>query len=196
MKTLVLASASPRRRELLERVGLTLDVRPADVDESALIGETPAAYVGRIARAKAAAVPRFAGSWVLAADTTVTIDGQILAKASSPAEATDMLRRISGRVHQVMTAFVVLGDGVVRERMVTSNVEMITIAPSTLADYVASNEWRGKAGAYAIQGIGAALVRGVNGSVTNVIGLPLVEVLEVLRDVGGPSPRFTAGLPA
>ena len=196
MKTLVLASASPRRRELLERVGLTLDVRPADVDESALIGETPAAYVGRIARAKAAAVPRFAGSWVLAADTTVTIDGQILAKASSPAEATDMLRRISGRVHQVMTAFVVLGDGVVRERMVTSNVEMITIAPSTLADYVASNEWRGKAGAYAIQGIGAALVRGVNGSVTNVIGLPLVEVLEVLRDVGGPTPRFTAGLPA
>lgn len=196
MKTLVLASASPRRRELLERVGLTLDVRPADVDESALIGETPAAYVGRIARAKAAAVPRFAGSWVLAADTTVTIDGQILAKASSPAEATDMLRRISGRVHQVMTAFVVLGDGIVRERMVTSNVEMITIDPSTLADYVASNEWRGKAGAYAIQGIGAALVRGVSGSVTNVIGLPLVEVLEVLRDVGGPAPRFTAGLPA
>jgi septum formation protein len=196
VKTLVLASASPRRRELLERVGLALDVRPADVDESALIGETPAAYVGRIARAKAAAVPRFPGTWVLAADTTVTIDGQILAKASSPAEATDMLRRISGRVHQVMTAFVVLGDGIVRERMVTSNVEMITIDPSTLADYVASNEWRGKAGAYAIQGIGAALVRGVTGSVTNVIGLPLVEVLEVLRDVGGPTPRFTAGLPA
>lgn len=196
MKTLVLASASPRRRELLERVGLTLDVRPADVDESALPAETPAAYVGRIARAKAAAVPRFPGTWVLAADTTVTIDGQILAKASSPAEATDMLRRISGRVHQVMTAFVVLGDGIVRERMVTSNVEMIAIDPSTLADYVASNEWRGKAGAYAIQGIGAALVRGVSGSVTNVIGLPLVEVLEVLRDVGGPSPRFTAGLPA
>ena len=196
MTALVLASASPRRRELLERVGLSVDVRPADVDESSLIGETPAAYVGRIARAKAAAVPRFAGSWVLAADTTVTIDGRILAKASSADEATEMLRRISGRVHQVMTAFVVLGDGVVRELMVTSNVEMIAIDSATLADYVASNEWRGKAGAYAIQGIGAALVRGVSGSVTNVIGLPLVEVLEVLRDAGGPTPRFTAGLPA
>ena len=196
MKTLVLASASPRRRELLERVGLTLDVRPADVDESVLLGESPDAYVGRIARAKAAAVPRFPGTWVLAADTTVTIDGRILAKASSPDEASAMLRSISGRVHQVMTAFVVLGDGVVRERVVTSNVEMIAIDALTLADYVASNEWRGKAGAYAIQGIGAALVRGVSGSVTNVIGLPLVEVLEVLRDAGGPMPRFTAGLPA
>lgn len=180
MKTLVLASASPRRRELLERVGLTLDVRPADVDESALIGETPAAYVGRIARAKAAAVPRFAGSWVLAADTTVTIDGQILAKASSPAEATDMLRRISGRVHQVMTAFVVLGDGVVRERMVTSNVEMITIAPSTLADYVASNEWRGKAGAYAVQGRIAAWIEHIEGSYTGIMGLPLHETTTLL----------------
>jgi septum formation protein len=196
VKTLVLASASPRRRELLERVGLTLDVRAADVDESVLLGETPDAYVGRIARAKATAVPRFPGSWVLAADTTVTIDGAILAKASSADEATAMLRRISGRVHQVMTAFVVLGDGIVRERTVTSSVEMIAIDSLTLADYVASNEWRGKAGAYAIQGIGAALVRGVTGSVTNVIGLPLVEVLEVLRDAGGPTPRFTAGLPA
>ncbi len=196
MKTLVLASASPRRRELLERVGLTLDVRAADVDESTLTGETPVAYVGRIARAKAAAVPRLPGTWVLAADTTVTIDGRILAKAQSPDEATHMLRAISGRTHQVMTAFVVLGDGVVRERMVTSDVEMIAIDALTLADYVASNEWRGKAGAYAIQGIGAALVRGVTGSVTNVIGLPLVEVLEVLRDAGGPMPRFTAGLPA
>ena len=196
MTTLVLASASPRRRELLERVGLRPDVRPADVDESALPGETPADYVGRIARAKATAVPRFPGTWVLAADTTVTIDGAILAKASGADEATEMLRRISGRVHQVMTAFVVLGDGIVRERMVTSNVEMIAIDAVTLDDYVASNEWRGKAGAYAIQGIGAALVRGVSGSVTNVIGLPLVEVLEVLRDAGGPRPRFTSGLPA
>jgi septum formation protein len=196
VSSLLLASASPRRRELLQRVGLAFEVRPADVDESPLAGEAPAAYVGRIARAKAAAVPRFAATWVLAADTTVTIDGLILAKAGSPAEATEMLRRISGRVHQVMTSFVLLGDGVVRERMVTSEVEMIAIDPPTLADYVASNEWKGKAGAYALQGIGAALVRGVTGSVTNVIGLPLVEVLEVLRDAGGPAPRFAAGIPA
>jgi septum formation protein len=193
---LLLASASPRRRELLQRVGLSFEVRPADVDEAPLAGETPAAYVGRIARAKAAAVPRSPGTWVLAADTTVTIDGAILAKASSPEAATAMLQQISGRTHQVMTAFVVLGDGVVRERLVTTDVEMIAIDATTLADYVASNEWRGKAGAYAVQGIGAALVRGVTGSVTNVIGLPLVEVLEVLRDTGGPTPRFTAGIPA
>jgi len=193
---LLLASASPRRRELLERVGLALEVRPADVDETPLAGETPAAYVGRIARAKAAAVPRAPGQWVLAADTTVTIDGAILAKADSPDEAARMLRALSGRVHQVMTAFVVIGDGAVREHTVTTDVEMIAIDAATLADYVASDEWRGKAGAYALQGIAAALVRAVTGSVTNVIGLPLVEVLEVLREVGGPAPRFAAGAPA
>ncbi len=195
MSTLLLASASPRRRDLLQRVGLSLEVRPADVDESALPGETPGAYVARIARAKAAAVPRAAKQWVLAADTTVTIDGVILAKAESPEEAAAMLRRISGRTHQVLTAFVLLGDGVVRERTVSTDVEVIAISDATLADYVASNEWRGKAGAYAIQGIAASLVRSVTGSVTNVIGLPLVEVLETLRDAGGPTPNFSAGLP-
>jgi len=193
---LLLASASPRRRELLERVGLPVEVRPADVDESTLAGEAPAAYVRRIARAKAEAVPRAAGQWVLAADTTVTIDGAILAKADSSGEAAQMLRALSGRVHQVMTAFVVLGEGVVREGMVTTDVEMIAIDDATLAAYVASNEWRGKAGAYALQGIAAALVRRVTGSVTNVIGLPLVEVLEVLREAGGPTPRFATGIPA
>lgn len=196
MSSLLLASASPRRREMLERVGLSLEVRPADVDESALAGETPAAYVGRIARAKAAAVARVAGQWVLAADTTVTIDGAILAKADGPDEAAAMLRRISGRVHQVMTAFVIMGDAIIRESIVATQVEMIELDAATLADYIACGEWRGKAGAYAIQGIGASLVRSVTGSVTNVIGLPLVEVLAALRDAGGPVPAFTAGKPA
>jgi len=195
VSTLLLASASPRRRDLLQRVGLSLEVRPADVDESALPGETPGAYVTRIARAKAAAVPRAAGQWVLAADTTVTIDGAILAKAESPEEAAMMLRMISGRTHQVLTAFVILGNDIVRERTVSTDVEVIVISDEVLADYVASNEWRGKAGAYAIQGIAASLVRSVTGSVTNVIGLPLVEVLETLRDAGGPTPTFSAGLP-
>lgn len=192
---LILASASPRRRELLERVGFVLDVRPSDVDESELPGEDPAAYVLRIARAKADAAPREAGAWVLAADTTVTIDGAILAKAATPEEAAAMLRRLSGRVHQVMTAFVILagGGGRRREEVVTSDVEMVALDEPMLADYVASDDWRGKAGAYAIQGVAAALVRGVRGSVTNVIGLPLAEVLAALRELGGPAPRLAAG---
>ena len=191
--SLLLASASPRRRELLERIGYALEVRPANVDERERAGEDPAAYVMRIARAKAEAVQ---GDWVLAADTTVTIDGAILGKAETPAEATAMLRPLSGRTHQVLTAFVVIGGGARRERVVATDVEMVAFDDATLADYVASEEWRGKAGAYAIQGMAASLVRGVRGSVTNVIGLPVAEVIEALRELGGPEPRFAAGLPA
>ena len=192
MLPLLLASASPRRRELLERVGVPLEVHPADVDEEPQPGEVPGAYVVRIARAKALAVPRRPGQWVLAADTTVTIEGEILGKAATPDEAAAMLRKLSGRVHQVVTAFSVVGRER-REGMVTSDVAMIDF---DVDDYVASGEWRGKAGAYAIQGIGAALVREVRGSVTNVIGLPLVEVLAVLREVGAVQARLAAGIPA
>lgn len=200
MSALLLASASPRRRELLERVGVPLEVRPADVDEEPLADEDPASYVRRIARAKAGAVMRRPGQWVLAADTTVTIDRQILAKAANPAEATRMLKMIAGRVHRVITAFTLIGDindvVVHREGLVSSDVAVIDLDDAMIADYVASGEWRGKAGAYAVQGIGAALIREVRGSVTNVIGLPLVEVLESLRAVGAPSARLAAGIPA
>ncbi len=190
--SLVLASASPRRRELLERLGFQLEVRPADVDEDVLAGEAPAAYVARVAAAKAAAVVRAPGQWVLAADTTVVIDDAILGKAATPPEAHAMLARLTGRTHQVLTAFVVQG-GVRRTALVTTEVAMIDF---DVADYVASGEWRGKAGAYAIQGIGAALVREIRGSVTNVIGLPVAEVLAVLREVGCPVPRLADGVPA
>jgi septum formation protein len=197
---LLLASASPRRRELLERVGVPIEVRPADVDEAPLHAEDPSAYVTRIARAKAHAVMRRPGQWVLAADTTVTIDRLILAKADSPEEAAAMLRTLSGRVHQVITAFTLVGDiddvPFTEDRLIASDVAMIELSDGTLAEYVASGEWRGKAGAYAVQGIGAALVREVRGSVTNVIGLPLVEVLEALRAVGAPSARFSSGIPS
>jgi septum formation protein len=191
---LILASASPRRRELLERVGVPLDVRPADVDETEAPGEDPAAYVLRVARAKADAVAREPGAWVLAADTTVTIGGAILGKAATPEEAAAMLRRLSGRVHQVMTAFVIDGGGGRRrEAVVVSDVAMVELDEPMLADYVASGDWRGKAGAYALQGIAAALVREVRGSVTSVIGLPLAEVLAALRELGGPGACFAAG---
>ena len=191
---LILASASPRRRELLERVGYTLDIRPPDIDETEHPGEEPAAYVARLARAKAEVVARTVrepGVWVIAADTTVTVDGAILGKAATAEEAAAMLRRLSGRVHQVMTAVTIEGERR-RDVVVISDVVMIELDDEALADYVASGDWRGKAGAYAIQGIAAALVREVRGSVTNVMGLPLAEVIAALRELGGPAPRFTA----
>jgi septum formation protein len=111
-----------------------------------------------------------------------------------------MLRQLAGRTHQVLTAFVLVGDrdGQIdtREGLVSSDVAMVDLDDATLADYVASGEWRGKAGGYAIQGIAAALVREVRGSVTNVIGLPLAEVIAALREVGAPQPRLAAGTPA
>jgi septum formation protein len=198
--TLLLASASPRRRELLERIGLAIEVQPADVDERVHDGEVPAAYVARIARAKAIAVARRSDAWVLAADTTVTLDGAILGKAETPEEAAKMIRWLAKRTHQVLTAFVLTGerDGktVFREGVVSTDVTFVDLDAATLADYVASGEWRGKAGAYAIQGIGAALVREVRGSVTNVIGLPLAEVIAALHEAGGPRPKLSAGTPA
>jgi len=185
---------------MLERVGFALEVHPADIDEQPQDSESPEAYVARIARAKAIAVARRSDLWVLAADTTVTLDKSILGKPDTPEEATKMLRWLSGRTHQVMTAFVVIGERdektVIREGLVSSDVTMLELDGATLADYVASGEWRGKAGGYAIQGIGAALVKEVRGSVTNVIGLPLAEVIAALRDVGGPLPRLAGGIPA
>jgi septum formation protein len=176
---------------------LPLEVRTPDIDESVRDGETAAVYVTRIAHAKALAVARKPGQWALAADTTVTVDGAILGKAGSPEEAAKMLRWLSGRTHQVLTAYVVIGDRndkqVYADGLVSTDVDVIELDAAMLADYVASGEWRGKAGAYAIQGIGAAIVREVRGSVTNVIGLPVVEVLATLRALGGPVARFASG---
>jgi septum formation protein len=193
---LVLASASPRRREMLARVGVRFEARPADLDETPRPGEPPVAYVARIAAAKADATTRSPGQWVLAADTTVTIDGAILAKADDEGEAAAMLRRLAGRTHAVITAFCIVGDAVRRTGAVTTEVDVIALTDADIADYVATGEWRGKAGAYAIQGIASALVAAVRGSVTNVIGLPLVEVLAALREAGAPPPRLVDGAPA
>jgi septum formation protein len=196
---IVLASASPRRKELLERVGLAIVVRPADVDESELAGEAPDAYVLRVSKAKAAAGAAAAGgdAWVVAADTTVTIDGAILAKAADGAEAHAMLARLVGKTHAVMTAFAIRGPGgIAYDEVVTTEVTMAAVSDAVIAQYVASGEWRGKAGAYALQGIAAALVVGVRGSVTNVIGLPLAEVCAALARLGGPAVDLAAGTAA
>lgn len=189
---LVLASASPRRAELLERVGLSPRIAPADVDESVLPGETADDYVVRVAADKAHTVAAtHPGAVVLAADTAVVLDGEPLGKPADRADALDMLGRLAGRSHQVLSAVVVVDPDGIEHTALTRAV--VTMAPSSSAElewYVASGEPMDKAGAYAVQGLGAALVDRVEGDPTTVIGLPLRTTLELLRTVGvsWPSP--------
>ena len=182
---LVLASGSPRRRELLERLGLRIEVRPADIDETPLAHEDPVAYVMRLAGEKAARVPFFAsGLPVVAADTTVELDGAILAKPDDAEHAVAMLRSLSGRVHAVHTG-VAVSHGDDREVIaVTTEVEFADLSDAAIAWYVGTGEPMDKAGAYALQGAGGAFVRAVRGSVSNVVGLPLAETLQLLARVG------------
>jgi septum formation protein len=186
---LVLASASPRRRELLEQLGLVLVVAAAEIDETPLPGERPADYVRRVAGAKCDAVARVrAGTSpelpVLAADTTVVVAGEILGKPTDADDARRMLARLAGRRHEVSTAYRIRAGENVVERIVTTAVAFRALAPAELDAYVASDEWRGKAGGYAVQGIAGAFVTDLRGSHTNVIGLPLAEVLADLQAAG------------
>lgn len=192
---LVLASASPRRRELLARVGIPVEVVPADADESPIQGESAVACARRLAAAKAAGVAAtLPDRWVLAADTVVEIDGDILGKAADGAEAAAMLARLVGREHRVTTAYALRGPGATSViEHVTSTVVMRAAGGSEVADYVTAGEWRGKAGAYAVQGMAAAMVREVHGSITNVIGLPLAEVVEALERLGAARLSYVAG---
>ena len=156
--------------------------------------EDPIAYAARLADTKAT-VARKGDEWVLAADTIVELDGEVLGKAADAAEARGMLRKLAGRTHRVSTAFVLVGPPGAHREVVTTDVTMVAMTDAEIGDYVASGEWRGKAGAYAVQGIAAALVSAVRGSITNVIGLPLAEVAQVLAKTGVP-PRLAAGRPA
>jgi len=180
---LVLASASPRRSQLLASVGLDFDVVPAHIDESVLPGETPGDYVARLSQEKAAAVAGRVGakSWIVAADTTVDIDGRILEKPVDGADARRMLRLLSGRVHLVHTGLTVRSADLTDTVVVETAVRFVETTDDLLDWYVGTGEPFDKAGAYAIQGAGGALVERIDGSVTNVIGLPLVETLELLR---------------
>lgn len=199
---LVLASASPRRRELLARVGVALEVWPAEVDESVHPDEDALAYVRRVAAAKTEAVSTaLPGRWVLGADTVVVIDGDILGKAPDADAARAMLGRLAGRAHQVSTGFCLRGPGAGEarctvDRVVTTEVCMRAASAAEIDDYVRAGEWRGKAGAYAVQGMAAALVTEIRGSITNVIGLPLAEVLEELGRAGAAGPRYARGVAA
>jgi len=188
---IVLASGSPRRRQLLDMIGLEFRVVPPDVDESLGPSEQPEGYVTRLAREKATTVAaRERGTVVLGADTTVVLRGAMFGKPASPAEAAEMLRQLEGRKHQVMTAVAVARDGRVEHALDVTDVTFRPLSDAQIAAYVATGEPLDKAGAYAIQGKGAALVDGIRGDFFGVMGLPLRLALDLLERFGVPY-RFT-----
>lgn len=180
---LVLASQSPRRREMLTALGFELELRPADVDESVRPGERASEYALRLAREKARAVGS-ADVPILAADTAVVLDGEILGKPVDDADARRMLRALSGRAHEVVSAVCVRNGDMEFADAVASTVTLAPLSDAFIDWYVASGEPRDKAGAYAVQGLACAVVRRVEGSVTNVIGLPLAETVGLLTRAG------------
>jgi septum formation protein len=186
-RRIVLASGSPRRRALLTAAGLEVEVRPADVDESSRPGEEPVGYVRRLAVAKAEVVAHALGdpeAVVIAADTTVDRDGCILAKPLDDDDARAMLRSLSGRRHLVHTGVAVHHRGATQVGVATTAVTFGPLSDEVVDDYVRSGEPRDKAGAYAIQGGAAGFVRRVDGSHSNVVGLPLELLGELLARVG------------
>jgi len=190
-KPIVLASGSPRRKQLLEMLRIPFRVMPPDVDEHVLPGEAPDRYVTRLSRAKAeAVVARAPGELVLAADTTVVLDGAIFEKPTSPAHAVEMLSRLQGNTHEVMTAVAVARDGDLAQALDVSRVTFRPADRPTLEAYVATGEPLDKAGAYAIQGLGAPLIERVEGDFFGVMGLPLRLALDLLARFGRPY-RFT-----
>ncbi len=192
---LVLASASPRRLALLNQAGIEPDaLRPADVDETPTKGELPRACATRLARAKAEAALKsvqldddLRGAFVLTADTVVAVGRRILPKAELVDEASQCLRLLSGRNHRVYSAIcLVTPKGGFRQRLVESKVRFKRLSEEDIDGYVASGEWRGKAGGYAVQGIAGSFVVKIVGSYTNIVGLPLYETVNLLGGEGFP----------
>lgn len=182
---LILASASPRRRALLQEAGVAFDAIAVDVDERPQAGEAPDVYVQRLAQEKAmAGRAQHAGALVLGADTTVVIGQEILAKPADDADAARMLERLSGRAHEVLTGVALIGSGADRVAIDRTRVWFKPLTTDEIAQYVATGEPRDKAGAYAIQGGAAAFVERIEGSYSNVVGLPMAIVLQLLREAG------------
>ncbi len=185
--TLILASSSPRRRELLAGLGLRFDVVTSDVEERLGPGEAVEAYVERLARAKAAAVAaRHPQAWIIAADTVVWLDGHILEKPSDRDDAIRMLATIAGREHVVYTGTALQNRarGWDRASVTATRVRMVTIPRDEIEWYVGTGEPMDKAGAYAVQGIGAMFIDSIDGNYTNVVGLPLAPLLRMMREAG------------
>jgi septum formation protein len=186
---ILLASASPRRRELLRQIGIDHAVRPVDIDESARPGEAPPAYVLRVAESKAAALwrqlePRERRP-VLAADTTVALEGEIFGKPGDLEEARAMLGRLSGRTHEVLTAVAVLHERGSAARLSCSTVTFRSLTPAEIDWYWHTGEPTDKAGGYAVQGRAAAFISHISGSYSGIMGLPLFETWELLAPVLG-----------
>lgn len=185
--TLILASASPRRQELLQQIGVSFVVQPADIDETPLPGETPLDYVARLARSKAAHVAGEQSGVVLAADTTVVGQQQILGKPESREHGEHMLRKLSGSWHEVSTGIALVVSGsepVLMHDVVTTRVRFRDLSDDEIHAYLDTGEGVDKAGGYGIQGKGAVLVERIEGSYSNVVGLPLAETAMMLRKSG------------
>jgi septum formation protein len=187
MVTYILASSSPRRRELLSSIGLSFEVRPSHVPEVHAQGEAPEEYVARLSRDKAHALAAMhPESWVIAADTTVVLEDELLEKPVDAADAERMLGLIAGRTHTVYTGVTL--ENVSREwretRVAESEVRMLPLTPEDIRWYVTTGEPLDKAGAYAVQGIGAMFIESIHGSYSNVVGLPLATLFQMLRRAG------------
>ncbi|MDU8912997.1 Maf family protein [Aestuariicoccus sp. MJ-SS9] len=184
---LILGSGSPRRAELLAQLGITADdVRPPDIDEDPLKNELPRLYCARLAREKALAVTAGPDEIVLSADTTVAMGRRILGKPRDAGEAAEFLTRLSGRRHRVITAIAVRRGDRLWQRDVVSAVKMKPLGNEELNAYLASEDWRGKAGGYGIQGMAGAFIPWISGSYTAVVGLPLAETANLLCAAGYP----------
>jgi len=184
---LILASKSPRRRYLLNQVGLTFKVIPSSFDENTVSLSTPETYVKTLAEAKAADVSKeYPESWVIGADTVVVIDNTILGKPDSKAQARTMLKSLSGKTHQVYTGYCIrcLAEDRVFSDTAKTDVLFKTLADNEIEWYINTSEPFDKAGAYAVQGLGTFIVKSIKGSYTNVVGLPVCEVLEFLLKEG------------
>lgn len=188
MSELILASASPRRRAILEQLGIRFRVAPTDADETRYVGEDAKAYVSRVAENKAhACLARLRSEqpepFVLAADTIVVVDGDVLGKPTDDDDAASMMRRIVGRWHEVMSAVALAraSKGILDRVLVETRVRFRDASEEEIMRYVASGEGRDKAGAYAAQGLGAGFVAEIGGSYLNVVGLPAVETLDLLK---------------
>jgi septum formation protein len=180
---LVLASASPRRAELLQAAGIQFTVRSKEVDESAREGESPEDYVMRLANAKAAAIIPVSEDTVLGADTTVVIDGEILGKPVDAADARRMLRALSGRRHEVITGICLRRNARIITGLATTSVWFCVFSETDIDEYVASGEPMDKAGAYGIQGMASKFIDRIDGSYANVVGLPVALVFQKLREL-------------
>ncbi len=181
----ILASQSPRRRELLTLVGIAHEVRPADIDEAYLAGEHPKAHAERLACEKAAVVARdMPEALVIGSDTIVVVDGDVLGKPRDAAHAAEMLSRLSGRSHMVITAIAVQLRGVVRSAVEEVEVTFHPLSTEQISEYIATREPMDKAGAYGIQGFGATIVSRVDGDYFAVMGLPLQKLVRLMESLG------------